>query len=73
MHDLHGLQRHIGRGRLHLLGWGRLHLLGRGGGTSSGSIGGGDGTSSLPRFLDGSLDDAMCVLKEEEALGFTSW
>jgi hypothetical protein len=45
---------------------------GVGGGTSSGSTGGGGGTSSLPRFLDGSLD-AMRFLEEEEALGFTSW
>jgi hypothetical protein len=29
-------------------------------------------TSSLPRFLDGSLD-AMRLLEKEEALGFTSW
>jgi hypothetical protein len=34
--------------------------------------GGGDGTSSLPRFLDGSLD-AMRLLEEGEALGLTSW
>jgi hypothetical protein len=34
---------------------------------------GGGGTSSLPCFLDGSIDDAMHALKEEEALGFTSW
>jgi hypothetical protein len=45
---------------------------GGGGGTSSGSAGGGGGTSSLPRFLDGSLD-AMHLLEEGEALGFTSW
>jgi hypothetical protein len=45
---------------------------GGGGGTSSGSAGGGGGTSSLPRFLDGSLD-AMRLLEEGEALGFTSW
>jgi hypothetical protein len=37
-----------------------------------GSAGGGDDTSSLPRFLDGSLD-AMHLLEEGEALGFTSW
>jgi hypothetical protein len=37
-----------------------------------GSVGGGGGTSSLPRFLDGSLD-AMRLLEEGEALGFTSW
>jgi hypothetical protein len=36
-------------------------------------MGGGGGTSSLPCFLDGSLDDAMHVLEDEEALGFTSW
>jgi hypothetical protein len=42
------------------------------GGTSSGSAGGGGGTSSLPRFLDGSLD-AMHLLEEGEALGFTFW
>jgi hypothetical protein len=30
-------------------------------------------SSSVPRFLDGSLDDAMRALEEEEALGFTSW
>jgi hypothetical protein len=47
-------------------------LVGGGGGTFSGSAGGGGGTSSLPRFLDGSLD-AMRLLEEEEALGFTSW
>jgi hypothetical protein len=41
-------------------------------GTFSGSAGGGSETSSLPRFLDGSLD-AMHLLEEEEALGFTSW
>jgi hypothetical protein len=29
-------------------------------------------SSSLPRFLDDSLDDAMCALKEGEALRFTS-
>jgi hypothetical protein len=46
--------------------------LRRGGGTSSGSAGGGGGTSSLPRFLDSSLD-AMHLLEEGEALGFTSW
>jgi hypothetical protein len=40
--------------------------------TSSGSAGGGGGTSSLPRFFDGSLD-AMRLLEEEEALGFTFW
>jgi hypothetical protein len=34
---------------------------------------GGDGTFSLSRFLDDSLDDAMRALEEEEALGFTSW
>jgi hypothetical protein len=45
---------------------------GGGGGTFSGSAGGRGGTSSLPRFLDCSLD-AMCLLEEEEALGFTSW
>jgi hypothetical protein len=45
---------------------------GGGGGTFSGSAGGGGGTSSLPRFLDDSLD-ATHLLKEEEALGFTSW
>jgi hypothetical protein len=44
-----------------------------GGGTPSGSAGGGGGTSSLPCFLDGSLDDGMCTLEEEEALGFISW
>jgi hypothetical protein len=33
------------------------------------SSGGGGGTSSLPRFLDGS----MHLLEEGEALGFTSW
>jgi hypothetical protein len=32
----------------------------------------GGGTSSLPRFLDGSLD-TMHLLEEGEALGFTSW
>jgi hypothetical protein len=37
-----------------------------------GSAGGGGSTSSLPRFLDGSLD-AMSALEEEEALGFTFW
>jgi hypothetical protein len=47
--------------------------VGGGGGTSSGSAGGGGDTCSLPRFLDGSLDDAMLALEEEEALGFTSW
>jgi hypothetical protein len=30
--------------------------MGGGGGTSSASAGGGGGTSSLPHFLDGSLD-----------------
>jgi hypothetical protein len=45
---------------------------GGGGDTLSGSAGKGGGTSSLPRFLDGSLD-AMRLLEEEEALGFTSW
>jgi hypothetical protein len=31
-------------------------------------------SGSIPtRFLDGSLDDAMCALEEEEALEFTSW
>jgi hypothetical protein len=35
-------------------------------------MGGGDDTSSLPRFLDGSLD-AMRLLEEEEAFEFTSW
>jgi hypothetical protein len=63
-----------GRGRRHLLGQGRQHLLGLGGRgrrASSESVGGGGGTSSFPRFLDGSLD-AMRLL-EEEALGFTSW
>jgi hypothetical protein len=45
---------------------------GRGSGTFSGSAGGAGGTSSLPRFLDGSLD-ALRLLEEEEALGFTSW
>jgi hypothetical protein len=45
---------------------------GGGGGTSSGSAGGDGGTSSLPRFLDESLD-AMPLLEEGEALGFTSW
>jgi hypothetical protein len=43
-----------------------------GGDTSSGSTGGGGGISSLPCFLDGSLD-AMHLLEEEYALGFTSW
>jgi hypothetical protein len=54
---------------------------GGGGGTSSGSaggvggsslhlVGGGGDTSSLPCFLDGSLD-AMRLLEEGEALGFT--
>jgi hypothetical protein len=43
--------------------------LHQGGFTSAGV--GGD-TSSLPRFLDGSLD-VMRLLEEEEALGFTSW
>jgi hypothetical protein len=52
--------------------------LGGGGFTSSGggsftSAGGGGGTSSLSRFVDGSLDDAKRALEEEEALGFTSW
>jgi hypothetical protein len=46
--------------------------VGGGGGTFSRSAGGGGGTSSLPRFLDGSLD-AMRLIEEEEALGFTSW
>jgi hypothetical protein len=46
--------------------------VGGGSGTFSGSVGGGGGTSSLPRFLDGSLD-AMRLLEEEEALGFSSW
>jgi hypothetical protein len=57
------------------LRWGvfsRFTSSGGGGGTSSGSAGGGGGTSSLPRFLDGSLD-AMHLLEEGEALGFTSW
>jgi hypothetical protein len=53
-------------------GGGGFTSAGVGGGTSSGSAGGGGGTSSLPRFLDGSLD-AMRLLEEEEALGFTSW
>jgi hypothetical protein len=35
-------------------------------------VGGGGGTSSLSRFLDGCLD-AMHLLEEGEALGFTSW
>jgi hypothetical protein len=42
------------------------------GGSSLGSVGGGCGTSSLPCFLDGSLD-AMRLLEEGESLGFTSW
>jgi hypothetical protein len=79
----------LGWGRGNLLGlggWGRgtsSGSTGGGGGTSSGSVGGvggsslgsaggGGGTSSLPRFLDGSLD-AMRLLEEGEALGFTSW
>jgi hypothetical protein len=55
-------------GQIHLLG-----LSGRGGSTFLGSAGGGGGTSSIPRFLDDSLSDAMRALEEEEALGFTSW
>jgi hypothetical protein len=52
------------------LGRGFFTYLGGGGFTTAG---GGGNTSSLPRFLDGSLDDAMRALEEEEALGFTSW
>jgi hypothetical protein len=61
------------RGGFTSLGGGGFTSSGGGGGTSSSSVGRGGGTSSLPRFLDGSLDDAMCTLEEEEALGFTSW
>jgi hypothetical protein len=46
--------------------------LRRGGFSRFTSSGGGGGTSSLPLFLDGSLD-AMHLLEEGEALGFTSW
>jgi hypothetical protein len=55
-------------------GGGGFTSAGRGGGddSSSGSEGRGSDTSSLPYFLDGSLDDAMLALEEEEALGFTS-
>jgi hypothetical protein len=51
------------------MGSGTLH---RGGFSCFTSSGGGGGTSSLPHFLDGSLD-AMHLLEEGEALGFTSW
>jgi hypothetical protein len=43
-----------------------------GGGHHLGLDGRGGGTSTLPRFFDGSLE-AMRLLEEEEALGFTSW
>jgi hypothetical protein len=60
----------MGGGTLRQGGFSRFTSSGGGGGTSSGSAGG--GTSSLPGFLDGSLD-AMLLLGEGEALGFTSW
>jgi hypothetical protein len=66
------------RGWWHLLelgGWGRRHLLGLGGWGRRHLLGlGGRGRRHLlsPRFLDGSLD-AMRLLEEGEALGFTSW
>jgi hypothetical protein len=59
-------------GTLRRGGFRRFTSSGGGGGTSSGSAGGGGGTSFLPRFLDGLLD-AMRLLEEGEALGFTSW
>jgi hypothetical protein len=62
----------MGSSTLRRGGFSRFTSSGGGGGTSSGSVGGGGGTSSLPRFLDGSLD-AMHLLEEGEALGFTSW
>jgi hypothetical protein len=62
----------MGGGTLHRGGFSPFTSSGRGGDTSSGSVGGGGGTSSLPRFFDGSLD-AMRLLEEGEALGFTSW
>jgi hypothetical protein len=30
-------------------------------------------SSSLPHFLDDSLDDTLLAVEEEEALVFTSW
>jgi hypothetical protein len=62
----------MGSDTLHRGGFSRFTSSGGGGDTSSGSAGGGGGTSSLPRFIDGSLD-AMHLLEEGEALGFTSW
>jgi hypothetical protein len=62
----------MGSGTLRRGGFSHFTSSGGGGGTSSGSAGGGGGTSSLPRFLDGSLD-AIHLLEEGEALGFTSW
>jgi hypothetical protein len=47
--------------------------VGGGSGTASGYARRGSDTSSLPRFLDGSLDDAIRAFVEEEALGFTFW
>jgi hypothetical protein len=62
----------MGGGTLRRGGFSRFTSSGGGGGTSLGSAGGGGSTSSLPRFLDGSLD-AMRLLEEGEDLGFTSW
>jgi hypothetical protein len=59
----------MGNGTLRWGGFSRFISSGGGGGTSSGE---GGGTSSIPRFLDESLD-AMHLLEEGEALGFTSW
>jgi hypothetical protein len=56
------------RARLHLSWWGWWHILRLGGWGRRHLLG-----LSGPRFLDGSLDNAMRVLEEEEALGFTSW
>jgi hypothetical protein len=54
------------------LRWGGFSGFTSSGGGGFTSAGEGGGTSSLPRFLDGSLD-AMRLLEEEKALGFTSW
>jgi hypothetical protein len=62
----------MGRGTLRRGGFSRFTSSGGGGGTSSGSAGGGGSTSSIPSFLDGSLD-AMHLPEEGEALAFTSW
>jgi hypothetical protein len=53
----------MGSGTLRRGGFSRFTSSGGGSGTSSGSAGEGGGTSSLPHFLDGSLD-AMHLLEE---------